>query len=249
MTFQRCSHKPFCFNFIERVSTVCLAFGVTFASSVPGAGAEPWRDCLARMPLNTNSKELNRTNCVQVCLTSFKSNAVVKALVFMPGATDEFYLFRRAKAVLGLPHPTLLDAIDALTNQTFIRASFRPPFLLLHTEEDSLTPDNTIQDEDTAQRLRQKIRVDHLNCNDCDWDALQPILKRHLKIALRPWRYSSNSWHFYRHSFIAWDINGLQALEIASYAGKSKFTLRHREAIFEVDARQGTAPKFDAQLR
>jgi hypothetical protein len=166
----------------------------------------------------------------------------------MPGATDELYLFRRAKAVLGTAQPTLLDAVDALTNQTFIRASFRPPFLLLHTDEDSLTPDNTIQDEDTAQRLRQRILVGRLNCNDTDWDGLQPMLKQHLKIALRPWRYSSNSWHFYRHSFIAWNINGLQALELASYAGKSKFTLRHREAIFEVDPRQGAAPKFDAHL-
>jgi hypothetical protein len=201
------------------------------------------------MPLLTAPKELNRTNCVEVFLSSFQSNGVVKALVFMPGATDEFYLFRRARAVLMSQHPTLLEAVDALTNQTFIRATFRPPCLLLHTQEDSLAPLNTIQDEDTAQRLRQKVRVNQLSCNDRDWDFLQPILKQRLKIALRPWRNSSDSWHFYRHSFIAWDINGLQALEIASYAGKSKFALRHSEARFEADPRAGTPPKFDAHLR
>jgi hypothetical protein len=201
------------------------------------------------MPLDQAPKELNRTNCVEVFLNSFQSNGVVKALVFMPGATDEFYMFRRARAVLVSPQPTLLEAVDALTNQTFIRATFRSPYLLLHTTEDSLSSDNTLQDDETSQRLIQKVRVEHLNCNDRDWDFLEPILKQDLKIALRPWRYSSNSWHFYRHSLVAWDVNGLQALEIAAYAGKSRFLLRHKEAIFEVDPREGSAPKFDAHLR
>jgi hypothetical protein len=232
---------------VYQILAAVLTFWLVGGASL--IGAEAWQEPLSHMPLLTTSKDLNRTNCVEVFLRSFQSNGVVKALVFMPGATDEFYLFRRARAVLVSQHPSLLEAVDALTNQTFIRATFRSPYLLLHTQEDSLEPINTIQDEDTAQRLRQKIRVNWLSCNDRDWDFLQPILKQRLKIALRPWRYSSDSWHFYRHSFIAWDINGLQALEIASYAGKSKFTLHHREARFEVDPRAGTPPKFDAHLR
>jgi hypothetical protein len=172
------------------------------------------------------------------------SNDMVKALVFMPGATDEFYLFRRAKAVLTASDPNLLDAVIALTNQTFIRASFRPPFLLLHTDEDPLEPANTIEDEKTGSRLRGQPRVAHLISNDWDWDRLQPVLKRSLKIWLRPERYSTESWHFYRHSFAAWNLNGLEALELAAYAGKSKFILRHGEAIFQVDPRVLAAPKF-----
>jgi hypothetical protein len=236
---------------LSRLSLLLIGAALAFilACAATASGAEAWREALAQMPLDEAPKELNRTNCVEVFLRSFQSNAVVKALVIMPGATDEFYLFRRAKAVLVSPQPTLLEAVDALTNQTFIRTTFRPPYLLLHTDEDSLSPDNTIQDENTSQRLRQKVRVEHLSCNDRDWDFLQPILKQRLKIALRPWRYSSESWHFYRHSFSAWDVDGLQALEIAAYAGKSKFLLRHKEAIFEVDPREGTAPKFDAHLR
>jgi hypothetical protein len=234
-------------NKVHNIFAAILTFSLVGGASL--RGAEEWQEPLSQMPLLTTSKELNRTNCVEVFLSSFQSNGVVKALVFMPGATDEFYLFRRARAVLMSQHPSLLEAVDALTNRTFIRATFRPPYLLLHTQEDSLEPLNTIQDEDTAQRLRQKIRVNQLSCNDRDWDFLQPILKQRLKIALRPWRYSSDSWHFYRHSFIACGINGLQALEIASYAGKSRFNLRHAEARFEVDPRAGTPPKFDAHLR
>ena len=200
------------------------------------------------MPLQRQVSELNRTNCVEVMLAAFQSNAVVKALVFMPGATDEFYLFRRARAVLTNRDNTALDAVIALTNQTFIRATFQGPFLLLHTDEDSLETANVIEDAATAERLKSKVSVGQLNCNDRDWDFLQPILKRNLKINLRPWRYSSNSWHFYRHSFAAWNVDGLQALEIAALAGKSKFTLRRHEAIFELDPRVRAPPKFDAHL-
>jgi hypothetical protein len=226
---------------------VFLLLTLTWQSAL--FGAEAWPEVLAAMPLRSNVPELNRTNCVDLFLRSFQSNDVVKALIFMPGATDEFYLFRRAKAVLSTQNPNLSDAISALTNQTFIRATFRPPYLLLHTVEDSIEPDNSIQDQNTAQRLRQKTLLPHLSCNDKDWDFLQPVLKQYLKIALRPWRYSSNSWHFYRHSFAVWDIDGLQALEVAAYAGKSKFILGRKEASFEVDPREGIAPKFDGHLR
>ena len=71
-------------------------------------------------------------------LDAFQSNAVVKALIFMPGATDELYFFRRAHAKLTNANPSLLDAIVALTNQTYIQATFQPPLLLLHTTEDPL---------------------------------------------------------------------------------------------------------------
>ncbi len=225
-----------------------MALGVFLAYFPVCPAAETWQEALAKMPLQDPARELNRTNCVQMMLNAFQSNALVKALVFMPGATDEFYLFRRARAVLTNSEPSLLDAIAALTNQTFIQATFSPPFLLLHTTEDPLQPANTVRDQRTTEKL-QAARIAHLSCNDRDWDFLQPVLKHSLKIAMRPWRYSTDSWHFYRHSFAAWDVNGLEALQIAAFAGKSKFTIKRREAVFEVDPRVRAAPKFDAHLR
>lgn len=218
--------------------------GALMLFAIPGVNiyAQTWQDGLARMPLNTQARELNRTNCVQIMLDAFGSNGVVKALIFMPGATDEFYMFRRATAVVTNSNPTLLDAVSALTNQTFIRATFHAPFLLLHTSEDPLEPDNRVEDRSTADRLKRNTRIAHLSCNDRDWDFLQPVLKHSLKIALRPWRYSPNSWHFYRHSLAAWNVDGLEALEMAGFAGKSKFRLRAREAIFEPDPRMLAAP-------
>ena len=45
------------------------------------------------MPLTEKVSELNRHNCVKVTLGSLQRNPAVKALIFMPGARDEFYFF------------------------------------------------------------------------------------------------------------------------------------------------------------
>src|SRR5437899_2268812 len=90
--------------------------------SLASPAAESWPEALARMPVGSQVRELNRTNCVELMLRALQLNDVVKAVVFMPAATDELYLFRRATAQLTNASPTLLDAVVALTNQTFIRA-------------------------------------------------------------------------------------------------------------------------------
>ena len=204
---------------------------------------EPWQTALSRMPLATNVNELNQTNCVRLMLTSFASNDVVKALVFMPGATDEFYMFHRVKAVLSGSSATLLDAVTALTNQTWIHATFYPPLLLLHTDEDPLEPVITMQHLKTAEKFQQARFLPYVNYFDRDWDFLQPILKKQLKSDIRPWRYSQDGWHFYRHSFAAWGLTDWEALEAITLAGKSKCTVRHNQLIFEVDPRIRAAPK------
>ena len=234
-------------SLLRATAVFALVLSLCFFGAKQLVAAETWQRVLATMPLRQAPAELNRTNCVQIVLSAYRSNDVVKALVFMPGATDEFYLFRRAKAALTNTNPSLLDAITALTNQTFIRATFQAPFLLLHTDEDPLEPANVIVDTKTADRLARE-RIRWLECNDWDWDALQPVLKHALGLPLRPWRYSTDSWHFYRHSFVASNLNGLEALEVAALAGKSKFTLNRHEAVFVLDPRVRAAPKFDEHL-
>ena len=77
---------------------------------------------LGRMPLGTNVTQLNRANCVGIMLRAFQSNDVVKALIFMPSATDKFNFFHHARADLTNNPASLLDAVSALTN---IRSSGR----------------------------------------------------------------------------------------------------------------------------
>lgn len=216
----------------------CLAPLVVFAE-------DDWQTALRQMPLGTNVTELNRTNCVKVMLNAFQSNAVVKALIFMPGATDEFYMFRRAKAELTNASPSLLDAVVALTNQTLIHVTFRPPLLLLHTDEDPLDPLSEIKHPETANRIQQTQFVPHVIYNDRDWDFLLPILKKKLHARFSPKMYSRDSWHFYRHSFAGWNLTGWEALQSIALAGKTKFTVDKRLVTFEGDERVLAEPRID----
>ena len=231
---------------------ILACFASVFTSSSTEAAS--WQDALATMPFPAPVHELNRTNCVDLVLHAFQSNEVVKALIFMPGATDEFYMFRRAKAVLTNMSPTLLDAVIALTNQTFIRATFHAPLLLLHTDEDPLDPLITIEHEPTAARLRQISFLNHALYNDRDWDYLQPILAKQLKADVWPWRHMYDTWHFYRHSFAGWNLTGWEALQAVALAGKTRFTVakksgltfRRTRLVFEGDERVRATPRLES---
>jgi hypothetical protein len=199
------------------------------------------------MPLGGITRQLNRTNCVEVMLGAFQSNSVVKALVFMPGATDEFYMFRRARAELTNASPTLLDAIEALTNQTLIRVTFKPPLLLLHTDEDPLMPEIRVENSLSKDKLMSMRLPGHVLFIDRDWDIVQPVFRRALRRDLRPWQHSTESWHFYRHSFAGWDLTGWEALECAALAGKSRFCIRHNQIVFEPDPRVRSSMRFETR--
>jgi hypothetical protein len=207
------------------------------APARPLAAQTTWQEEFAKMPLTEKVPELNRHNCVKVMMGSFQRNPAVKALIFMPGATDEFYFFHRAKATLTNSAPTLLDAVAALTNQTYIRATPRPPFLLLRTDEDPLDPIIVIQDQRTADRLQKKHFEKHGIFNDRDWDFMQPILSFDLDTKMLPVLYSHESHHFFRHSFAEFDLNGWDALRAVALAGKTGFTVQRKKVVFTGDTR------------
>ena len=234
-----------------RRSTISILFCLL---PVALLASESWPSALSRMPLEAGVTELSRTNCVDLMLRAFQSNDVVKALIFMPGATDELYMFKRARAQLTNASPTLLDAVSALTNQTLIRATFLSPFLLLHSDEDPLELSITFESESAVEKLKRTQFVAHGIYNDRDWDFMQPILRDYLKADIRPWRYSRASWHFYRHSFAAWNLNGWEALEAVAFAGKTRFSVRRKSLVdfriieieFKPDPRIQAVPTLEA---
>lgn len=207
------------------------------AVASPLAAQPTWQEEFAKMPLTKKVAELDRHNCVQVMLESFQRNPAVQALVFMPGATDEFYFFRRARAKLTNSAPTLLDAIVALTNQTYIRATLEPPLLLLRTAEDPLEPIITIEDQRTAQRLHKMRFEKHGLFNDRDWEHMQPILDFDLDTKMLPVPYTHDSHHFFRHSFAEYNLNGWDALRAVSLAGKTCFIVKKKQVVFVGDTR------------
>lgn len=203
-------------------------------------GQSSWAEALASMPL-TNVAVIDRTNGIQAMLNAFRSNGVVKGLVFMPGATDEFYMFKRVRAVLPFPSPTLLTAVQALTNQTLLRVSYRPPLLLLHTREDFLDPLIEVKHAKTVETLKQAKFAPQVNYWDRDWDAIYPQLSG-LGVKVWPPMQSYDSWHFYRHSFAAWNLSGWEALQATALAGKSRIKVSKGRVRFEPDPRIGPTP-------
>ena len=166
----------------------------------------------------------------------------------MPGATDEFYFFHRAHASLTNASPTLLDAVAALTNQTLIRATFRPPFLILHTTEDPIDPQVTIKHPPTADRLK-KIKFEAKGLyNDRTWEYVQPRLEFQLDTFIKPGLRTHETYHFFRHSFAAYDLTGWEALEAVAMAGKTTFTVQKRKVIFAGDTRFIALPPTPANF-
>lgn len=213
-------------------------------SHLPSSPVTPWFAALNRMPLGAGITELNRTNCIPLMLDAFQSNDVVKALIFMPGASDEISFFRRVHVKLSRPNPSLADAIVALTRQTYIQADFHPPFLLLHTTEDPLDPIAIVRNKSTAAKLQSRIIHGLLVFNDCEWDQLRAALRTKLSVSLRPFSNSPDSWHFYRHNFAACGLTQWQLLEAIAMSGQTKFTVHWLTADFQLDTRAGPTPGF-----
>jgi hypothetical protein len=224
-----------------RVRLCCVLFAVGVCA-VSARCESTWQSELAKMPLTSEVHELTEKNCVDVMLPSLHWNPTVKALVFMPGATDEFYFFHRAKAVLTNSQATLLDAVSALTNQTLIRATFRSPFLILHTAEDPMEPVGIIEDQKTADRIRSKELKHFAIYNDRRWDTMQPVLEFNLNVRFRPALKSHETAHFFRTTFCTWELNGMQMLEAMAMAGKTKFTIKKKLVVFQGDTRFLTRP-------
>jgi hypothetical protein len=189
------------------------------------------------MPLQYQVHELTEKNCADVMLPSLRWNPVVKAMVFMPGATDEFYFFHRAKVTLTNDTPSLLDAVSGLTNQTLIRATYRAPFLILHTDEDPIESICKIEDQKTADRIAAKQFKHFAIYNDRTWDIMLPILEFNLNVRVHPGTNTHDTSHFFRHTFCAWELNGMQFLKAMEMAGKTKITIKKKLIVFEGDTR------------
>jgi hypothetical protein len=219
---------------------------LVFAWAASGLQAQPvWQEEFAKMPLTEKTSELNRFNCARILVNSFQRNRAVQALIFMPGATDELYFFRRVHAELTNGAPTLLDAVIALTNQTYIRADVVAPFVVLHTAEDPLEPLVVIENQRMAERLHRKKFEAHVVFNDRDWNFVEPILAFDLDTRLLPGLHTHESNHFFRSTLAEFDLSGWDALRAMAMSGKTKFTVKKKTVVFGLDSRVlGNPPKL-----
>lgn len=200
---------------------------------------EGWQEALSRMPLGSNVTELTRTNAIPLMLNAFQSNSVVKALIVMPGAADEFVFLRRAHATLTNANPSLMDAVIALTNQTYIRAEFRPPLLLLYTMEDDLGTIATIKSKSAAARLRARTVPGRMVLWDSNWDYSRKAVAKKVRVTVLPFADDPSSWHFWPSNFAACGVTQWELLEALALSGKSTFTVHWLIAKYALDMRSG----------
>ena len=219
-----------------------LVLFLTFTSPL---AAQSWREALARMPLPEPVTTLTRSNCVDLMLRAFCPDNEVKAIVFMPGSTDELYFFRRIKVQLTNDNPTLLTVVEALETQSAIKATFQPPLLLLHTDEDTLEPLITIKHHPTYERLQNTPYLQHVVYNDRNWDDYYPHLKKHLKVRLFPGFNTAGSRHFFRPSIAGWNLTGIEAVRALSLASKTVVTVERKKLVFLPDRRKEKPSRVD----
>jgi hypothetical protein len=222
-----------------------LLFLLLLLVRASAAASESWIAALQQMPLPASVRHLNETNCAPVLLHNFRSNAVAKAFIFMPGATDELYFFKRVQVNLTNQNATIWDAVVALTNQSPLRVTFDAPAVLLYSAEDLLELDQTLQHEGTKRKLQTAKPLPHLLALDRDWTQLLGQMKKQIPATVLPFAGTDESWHFYRHTFAGWNLTPWEALEATARAGKTRFTVVRRGVIFAVDDRVGELPKLD----
>ena len=226
----------------EHICLVGLVASMLFPTSGP---AQDWARALERMPLATNVTFLTRTNCAQALFQALTADSVVKAIVFMPGATDELYFFRRVNAQLTNDSPNIVDAVAALTNQTPLRVAFRPPFLLLYSEEDVLDLDFNVEHARTVEKLKSTMVPGRQEYLDRDWQAIRDHHRRKLSVGVQPLNRSSITRHFYRHTFAGWNLTAWETVEATALAGKTRFTVGRNRVEFDLDERTGGVPRLE----
>lgn len=177
---------------------------------------------------------VNRDNCLPLLLAAFQPDAVVKALVFLPAVSDDFYLIHRGQPPLNLHATNLLAAVAALTNSTGVRLTFKAPLLLVHMDRDYLEPAIIVRHQATVERLKAQSSLPRALVVDSHWQHVQPLLESNLRVKVVPSGASRDAWHFARHNLRGWNLSDWELLNALSLTGKTKITVRKNHLGFEV---------------
>jgi len=176
---------------------------------------------------------------VAAILGSFRRNPAVKGLIFMPGATDEFYFFRRAARPVDQQRATLLDAVRADEPDPPPRHVAGAVSAVAHGGRPAGTHSAGGRPEDRRRDPAAQIRQQALY-NDRDWDYLQHLLGFYLDMALVPSRVARLQ-SFLPQQFRGVRSNGWEALEATALAGNPIYS-QEEQIVFEGDARVLGAP-------
>jgi hypothetical protein len=200
--------------------------------------AETWPAALASIPIPAGAGELNRSNFISVVTAAFRARGPARAIVFLPGVTDDFYLVHRGEP-LGLRATNVWDALAGLTNHSEVRLTFREPMVLVHLERDQrepvLTAANSVKERWQTARLPEGRFVDR------GWASLQPELEKGLGRRIAPKSKAEAADHVSRINLVGSGLTDWEWLEAVSLASRTRVIVSRNRALFERIARSERA--------
>jgi hypothetical protein len=193
--------------------------------------AQDWRQALAQTPFPKATFHAYQTEPVELLLNAFRPTAEIRGVILMPAASDQLYFFNWGKVELP-QNPTLLEALNALTNKTQLTYSFVSPFLLIHHPRDTTTDPLTFG-PDVAEKFHKRKKSGRVYYLDRPYDRILPALKKVTGLKNIPDQRDPASWHFYRLSIVAYDPSATELLRAIAYGTKTSVQVEKKRVIFK----------------
>jgi len=195
--------------------------------------AQDWQAAFAKIPIRTQTFAAHLTPPVELILTNFQPTAEIRAIVLMPGAADRLYFYDWGQVTLP-ENPTLLDAITALTNKAGLTVFTAPPFLLLAMPYDNPRDPLSVAPEVRIDKLKLTERKipSRTYFIDRSYDRLVPQTEKLTRLRIKPSRTDAGSWHFYRLSFVGYNLTAAEFLRALAYGTKTTVQIQKRKAVF-----------------
>jgi hypothetical protein len=194
------------------------------------ARGQDWRETLAKTPFSRSSFQAYQTEPVELILKSFKPAGEMRGVVLMPAAADQLYFFDWGRVELS-GAPTLLEALNALTNKAQMTYTFVAPFLLIHLPRDT-TSDPLTFAADAPPKLQTRKRGGQIYYLDRPYDRILPALKKITGLKSIPDQRDAGSWHFYRLSFVGYDLSASEILRAMGYGTKTAVVVEKKRIVF-----------------
>lgn len=195
------------------------------------AQAQDWRETLAKTPFSKTTFQAYRTEPVELILKSFKPAGELRGVILMPSAADQLYFFDWGKVELN-ESPTLLEALNALTNKAQMQYTFVAPFLLIHMPRDT-TSDPLTMAEDASVKLAKRKKKGRVQVLDRPYNRVLPALKELTGLNNVPDQRDPASWHYYRLSFVGHDLTALELLRAIAYGTKTSVHVEKKRVVFK----------------
>ena len=204
-----------------------------FALRAAAIVEEDWITPVSAMALPRGTT-LARSNVVRVLLQSFSSNVTVKAFIVLPGVIDDLYLVHRDASPLNIDARNVAEALLTLTNRTSSRLLFTNSVLLWRTDSDRSAPEfRRIAKSPIPESWEQECSLPRVLWVDAHWQGAQPVLKKGMRITLRPNATAEEAWHFERVNLAANGLSNLDLLQAVALSTGTRVVIRKRTVAFE----------------